>query len=447
MDSEVITSPVQAANGTHFRPSMPAIILGGAMNALSVARGLWSHGIVVDVFGDAADSPAKWSRAVRNYHRMDNHDAEGRWMGLLAERSEPSVLLPGSDEALEFIARHRSELVKLGHRPIEADDGAVLQMLDKSRTYEIARAAGVPAPDTITITSTDDLDHLHHFRFPCAIKPVESHVFTRRFHPVAKGAHVSSAHDASQLLGPIVKEGVPMLLTEVVEGTDECCSYYTYLDENGDPLFHYTKRKLRVYPTGFGLGTYHVSQWLPEVADLGLRFCRAAKLKGVANVEFKRDTRDGRLRLIECNARFTNAQEVVRRSGIDMGMLAYARLTGMSLPPIDGFRDRVGLLFLTEDLQALAAYRRQGQLSVSEWLRSLAMRQATPFFDWRDPKPSAMNAVSFGRRAARHAIRATRGSSGDGHSHADPYGDPHRSPAHPSDVPLPQKGQGPHDSA
>lgn len=357
-------------------------------------------------------------------------------MGLLTG-SEPAVLLPGSDEALEFIARHRSALVRLGHRPIEADDDAVLAMLDKSRTYDIAREAGVPAPDTRTITSIDDLENLAHFRFPCAIKPVESHVFTRRFHPFAKGAHVGSAEEAAQLLEPIVEAGVPMLLTEVVEGTDECCSYYTYLDDHGDPLFHYTKRKLRVYPTGFGLGTYHVSQWLPEVADLGLRFCRAAKLRGVANVEFKRDSRDGLLRLIECNARFTNAQEVVRTSGIDMGMVAYARLTGMPLPPIEGFRERVGLLFLVEDLQALADYRRRGQLSVPEWLRSLAMRQATPFFDWRDPKPSAMNALSFGRRVVRHSIRAALGSSANVHSQADPYGGALRDPAPASDVTLP----------
>ena len=346
-------------------------------------------------------------------------------MEWLTHQAEPSVLLPASDDALEFLVHHRSDLVELGHRPIEANDEALLDMLDKSRTYQIARDAGVPAPDTLTISSIDDLRALHDFRFPCAIKPVESHVFTRRFRPFAKGARVGSADEAAALLEPIVRQGIAMLLTEVVEGTDECCSYYTYIDERGDPLFHYTKRKLRVYPVGFGLGTYHVSEWQPDVAELGLRFCRAAKLRGIANVEFKRDSRDGGLRLIECNARFTNAQEVVRRSGIDMGLLAYARLTGMPLPQIDGFRDRVGLLFLVEDIQALMEYRRRGQLSVAGWLKSLAMRQATPFFDWRDPVPSAMNALSFGGRVVRHAARKARGASAGAPAAApDPYGEP-----------------------
>lgn len=401
---------------------MPAVILGGTMNALSVARGLWAHGIAVDVIAGAVDSPAMWSRSVRSYYRITDDRPDPQWMELLQHRLPPSVLLPGSDEALEFVVRHRSQLMELGHRPIEANDEAIVDMLDKSRTYEIARSAGVAAPDTMTIASADDLYSLGGFHFPCAIKPVESHVFTRRFHPFAKGARVASEAEAAAVLEPIVREGISMLLTEVVEGSDECCSYYTYLDEDGDPLFEYTKRKLRVYPTGFGLGTYHMSEWQPEVAELGLRFCRAAKLRGVANVEFKRDSRDGQLRLIECNARFTNAQEVVRKSGIDMGWLAYTRLTGLPLPRFNGFRDRVGLLFLVEDVQALVDYRRHGELSVPQWLRSIAMRQAPPFFDWRDPVPSAVNSLSFARRVVRHAGRRIRGSIGGGATTADPYG-------------------------
>lgn len=391
------------------------------MNALSVARGLRAHGIPVDVIGGAVDSPAMWSNCVRTYYRTFEDPPDRPWMDLLRHRIGPSVLLPASDSALEFIVRHRNALLELGHQPIESNDDAIMDMLDKSKTYEIARSTGIAAPNTVTISTTDDLRLLDDFRFPCAIKPVESHVFTRRFHPFAKGTRVATAAQAADLLAPIVAEGISMLLTELVEGTDECCSYYTYLDEHGDPLFEYTKRKLRVYPTGFGLGTYHLSDWQPEVAELGLRFCRAAKLRGIANVEFKRDVRDGRLRLIECNARFTNAQEVVRKSGIDMGWLAYARLTGYPLPSFTGFRNQVGLLFLVEDVQALMAYRHQGQLSLPQWVRSIAVRQAPPFFDWRDPLPSTMNFLAFARRVARYGLRLSQRHPGDEPVGPDPY--------------------------
>lgn len=404
---------------------MPAVLLGGAMNALSVARSLWRSGVPVDILaGSFNDSPVRWSRAARRYIRpSDAGDPADSWLRWLTD-AEASVILPCSDEGLEFIARHRRSLEEMGHRPIEAADDVVLAMLDKSRTYELARQVGVPAPNTVTLRTRDDLNAITDFLFPCAIKPVESHVFTRRFRPFAKGAYVNDPEEAARLLGPILDEGVAMLLTEVVEGTDECCSYYSYLDEQGEPLTHFTKRKLRQYPTRFGLGTYHMTGWQPDVAKLGLRFFQGVGLRGVGNVEFKRDRRDGQLKLIECNPRFTNAHELVRHSGIDFGLLAYARLTGDPLPPLDHFRDNIGLLFPYEDLRAFRQYRQDGELTTSSWIRSLLHPQAFPYLDKGDPRPSLVNFSHYVKAAGRRSARLVRGSQPGAPTLevADPYG-------------------------
>jgi D-aspartate ligase len=42
-----------------------------------------------------------------------------------------------------------------------------------------------------------------------------------------------------------------------------------------------------------------VTRWRPEVAEAGLRFLRAIGPRGMAHAEFKRDSRDGELKLIE----------------------------------------------------------------------------------------------------------------------------------------------------
>ena len=54
--------------------------------------------------------------------------------------------------------------------------------------------------------------------------------------------------------------------------------------------------------------------------ELGLAFLRGAGVRGLANVEFKRDERDGRLKLIECNYRFTAPNEQFRRAGMDLAL-------------------------------------------------------------------------------------------------------------------------------
>jgi predicted ATP-grasp superfamily ATP-dependent carboligase len=371
---------------------MPAVVLGGAANALSVARSLWRAGVPVDLLADGrGESVARHSRACRQYvsQRGAGPIAE-RWMRWLSDESEPAVVLACCDEGVEFIARSRAELESRGHLAVEADDAALLDMLDKERSYELARGAGIAAPRTMTVRAVGDLAELD-FAFPCGVKPLHSHLFAQRFKTAAKGVVVANVEDARQVLAPILHEGHPMLLTEVIPGPDDQFrSYYTYIDECGEPLLHFTKRKLRQHPTHFGLGSYHLTEWNPEVAELGLAFARAARLRGLVNVEFKRDARDGRLKLIECNPRFTEVNEQVRVAGIDLALVAYNRLVGRPLPAIDTFKDHLGLWFPFDDLRALRAYRRQHELTTMVWLRTLAHRQVPLMFSSRDPKPSLM---------------------------------------------------------
>lgn len=401
---------------------MPAVLLGGAMNALSVARTLWRMGVAVDAFSDGVgDDAVRYSRSCRRfYDHPPGQDPATAWRRLL-EKCEPSVLLPCCDDGLELIARHRAELQSIGHHPIEANDEIVLAMLDKAHTYDLARRVGVPAPRTRTLRDGRDLTALDEFSFPCAIKPVNSHVFVRRFRPFAKGAVVRSPREVIRIVEPILEQGIPMLLTEVIEGTDETRSYYGYLDQDGTPLAQLTKHKLRQYPIRFGLGTYHVTKWDAEVAEIGLRFVQGVGLWGVGNVELKRDARDGVLKLIECNARFTHVNELVRAAGVDLARVAYSRLVGLPLPPLNGFRSDIAIWFPIEDLHALRDYRHQGELSTSEWARTLLQKQCHAQFDWVDPRPSI---VSAGRRVAgvtrRVLTRRGQGSQPSGPG-SNPY--------------------------
>jgi predicted ATP-grasp superfamily ATP-dependent carboligase len=105
-------------------------------------------------------------------------------------------------------------------------------------------------------------------------------------------------------------------------------------------------------------------------------------------VEFKRDPRDGKLKLIECNPRFTGANELLARSGLDYSWVAYADMTGRHVPPMRPYRRGVRLLRPLEDLLAFREYRRRGELSTLGWVRTLLHPYCTPTFAWSDPWPS-----------------------------------------------------------
>ncbi len=369
--------------------------------AVSVARSLGRMGVAVHAVGDAAWDPVRRSRYCSSFIDLAADTIADRLDWLERRAPRPAVLLPCDDEGLELVARHRSRLLELGYAPVEANDEVLLAMLDKHRTYELARGAGVPAPRTVTVRGEADVERaVEEIGFPCALKPLHSHLFAQHFSARTKVWEVETEEELRAQLQRMVRLGLEMLATEILPGGDDrFFSYYSYLDEEGEPLFHFTKWKLRQYPVRFGLATYHASRWDEETAEIGLRFFQGVGLRGIGNVEFKRDPRDGALKLIECNHRFTAANELVRAAGIDVARLAYCRLAGLPPPRLDGFRDGVYLWNPVEDVRALRDYRRRGDLTVGEWSRSLLHRQRFPLLDLRDPGPSLANWSRMARRA------------------------------------------------
>src|SRR5262249_5495886 len=173
--------------------------------------------------------------------------------------------------------------------------------------------------------------------YPLLVKPLISHRFAGKF----GGKKFFVARDFAELLEGVETAGsaaLDVMLVEMIPGPDDrLCSYYTYLDRDGTPLLDFTKRIVRRFPVGMGNGCYHITDRNPEVRDVALRLFRAVGLRGLANAEFKRDERDGQLKLIECNARFTAANCLVARSGFDLAAFVYNRLVGRPQPSLDTY--------------------------------------------------------------------------------------------------------------
>jgi predicted ATP-grasp superfamily ATP-dependent carboligase len=340
-----------------------------------------------------ATAPVRYSRYSHWVPIRTNGDPQQAWLEwLTGDRGaalEGAVLLPCEDDGVELMARHRARLASR-FRVIEGRDEILLAMLDKASTHALATKAGVPAPAVHTVrTLADALAAAKQVGYPCALKPRHGHRFKRVFE--AKLFVITGPEQLTNVFELAQARGLEMEVTEIIPGAeDRYCSYYTYLDEQLEPLFDFTKRKLRQYPLGFGTGTYHISDWNPEVAEMGLRFLRGAGLQGFANVEFKRDPRDNQLKLIECNARFTVVHEMLQMCGIDVSFLVYNRLTGRPLPTVGPYRRGVRILLPRGDYHAFRAAHRRGELSWAQWLGSLLHRQHFLVFRWSDPWPATI---------------------------------------------------------
>ena len=187
----------------------------------------------------------------------------------------------------------------------------------------MAKEAGIGFPEYWNIDSLDDIEKIaDQVNYPAIIKPIHSHLFVRIFE--MKLFQVNSADELRQKASLVVEKGLEFMVSELIPGPDTLLSsYYTHIDDDGHALFKFTKQMIRRMPSNFGVACYHVTKWLPETAEKGEHFFRSIGFTGMANIEFKKDPRDGELKIIECNARYTAAQELVTRSGMDISYMIY----------------------------------------------------------------------------------------------------------------------------
>ncbi|MGF1578047.1 MAG: hypothetical protein ACFCD0_01655 [Gemmataceae bacterium] len=377
------------SEGSKTQRQVPAIVFGGNDNALSIVRSLGKRRVPVYVLNDLS-SDVHYSRFGRRIRLPDGVPfLQAAKQFLLGEESEflrKAVLLAANDEALEVLSQHRETLERKFRLDL-SNPVAQQQMLDKLTTYQLASEVEVPTPLFWQIQSLEDVEaHRSEFVYPLIVKPKLSHVFQQKFR---KKFLVAQDYDElNEALSTVRQENIEVLLVEFIPGPDaQLCSYYTYLDEEGHALFDFTKRIIRRHPTNMGLACYHITDHVPGVGELARRLFQRAGLRGLANAEFKLDKRDGQLKLIECNARFTAANGLVAKAGFDLSNFVYNRILGIDQSPLKDFRDGLRLWDPLRDFRAYRELSRRGELTLFQWIESILHWQMLPAFAWDDPVP------------------------------------------------------------
>ncbi len=370
----------------------PVLVLGGTSNALAIARALGRQGIRV-YLAVLRNTAACYTRYADKIFPIPSKDGAADYWGelLLASNSvslHGSVVFPCNDDAIEFVAKFRKELEN--HYILdESIPDLQLLLINKRKTMELTRSIGLPTPKFTAVEGPADAHKIDgDFKFPMIVKPQQSHVF-KRFFPDDKLFIVNSSEELQRRLQQVLQYELKVIISEFIPGPDSLLgSYYTYIDSRGNPLFHYTKKVLRRFPKNNGPATYHITDWDPEIAELGLKFFRGIDFRGLGNVEFKRDLRDGQLKIIECNPRFTAAHELLVRCGMDTSLILYNHLAGRPLPAVNSYKQRMTLWFPSLDYKAYKELKGLKEITFWSWFKSVARPQVFPHFRWLDPLPT-----------------------------------------------------------
>jgi len=387
------------------------LALGGAGNSVVLVRDLVRNGVTVRASGPKG-CLALASRYCSEAFRVPEGEAVGDyWYRLLLSddhRLDGSLIFALCDDSIDFICTNYAALKE--RYLVEGTDPELrLAMLDKKKTLEIAREAGVPTPNFWTINTIEDVDRIKdELTYPLMVKPIHSHLFSpifgRKLFIIDEGFA-----NVREKVALALEHGLEVMIVEMIPGPDSnLCSYYTYHDEEGRSLFEFTKRVIRRYPYNRGGAVYHETDWVPEAVEEGRKYFRSMPWRGMANIEFKLDLRDGKLKVIECNPRFTAAHVLVVASGAPIDTMIYCSVTGQPGPTFTTYKLDVRQWNPTRDILAFFEMRKKGLLTFPQWVKSILHRPTVlPVFDIRDPMPSLSFLLSLSTRIRKKFHRAT----------------------------------------
>ena len=372
-----------------------AVVLGSDYKALGVVRSLGRHGIPVWLVRDdhALANASRYTRRSLAWPAAD----EARRVEYLVELGRRYALdgwavFPTDDEGAALLARNREIL---GQRYlITVPSWETLRWAyDKRLTYRIAADLGVDHPRTHYPANKDDVLR-YDGRYPAILKPAiraELNSFT-----------VSKAWPADDAPGLVARyeeaialvEPALIMVQEVIPGGGEAQLSFAALCRDGHVVASLAARRTRQWPMDFGrASTYVETIDAPDVERIARRILDALRFDGIVEVEFKRDSRDGALKLLDINPRVWGWHSLGRAAGVDFPYLLWRLLRGEQ---VDERRGRAGVRWVRAltDLPVSIGQIRAGRMTMREYLASLRGPMEFAILAADDPLPAVVEIPS-----------------------------------------------------
>jgi D-aspartate ligase len=330
-----------------------------------------------------------------------------------------AILVPIDDVSSVFVDEHQDELSTDFQFPRQTA-GLAQALSSKRQMYEMCIAHGVPTPWSAFPQSEAELLELsQHCGFPAVLKCINVGDAPPR------APRVCIAGDREEMIAAYrTMQGASssnVMLQEYVPGKPESVWMFNgYFDSGSDCKLGLTGKKIRQSPPYTGVTTLGVCEPNRFVLETTVRLMKAISYRGILDLGFRFDARDGQYKLLDVNPRIGGTFRLfVGANEMDVLRALYLDMTGAEIPPTtlqDGRRWVVDPL----DLGSSLVYLRRGDVTPRSWLRSFRGVREAAWFAVDDPLPFLMLWLRLLTDWLPRRIVARRG--GPTESHAPPAG-------------------------
>jgi predicted ATP-grasp superfamily ATP-dependent carboligase len=357
--------------------------------ALGIARSAGRLGIPVHRIAREPWAPARLSRYSRGWSRIPEEATTAEVLDFLHACSRDvgrALLIPIDDAASVFVDEHAQTLEPdflFPRQPV----GLAQALSSKREMYELCMEHGIPTPASAFPESEAELlQYAEQGAFPTVLKCINAG-------DAPPGApRVAIVETRDQLLAAYSQMESPdapnLMIQEYVPGKPETIWMFNgYFDRQSACRFGFTGKKIRQTPPYTGATTLGVCLPNPTVEDATVRLMAAIGYKGILDIGYRFDQRDGKYKLLDVNPRIGGTFRLfVGENGLDVLRTMYLDLTGQEVPSTTLSEGRRWIV-MPWDLASSLTYWRRGDIKLGEWLRSLRHVQEDAWFAADDPLP------------------------------------------------------------
>jgi len=371
--------------------------MGGSQGDLSVVRALGRCGVHVVVFSEYDTPIAKYSKYTKEFYKVppfsQNYMVIRKYLVDYARKQDKKpVLFPTADPDLKMISELREELGKYFSLFISSKE-IIDGFMDKGKFFEYSNKYNFPVPYTKIPKNQDDVVAIsEEIGFPVIMKPIFPHSWMNsNIQKIVEHKKAVKINDKNQLVdmyASISKYNNEMVIQEYVPGRDDhLYSLHIYMDRNKKPAGCFTGQKIRTYPIYAGIGCFVKSVYVPQIISAGTEMLQKVGYTGLALMQFKKDPRDDKFKLIEVNPRASSWNLLAASCGVNLPYLAYLDAIGEPLSKINKQTENTKYVFFEHDLSAFLDYRKHGELTIYSWLNSYRGKKVYQYFSLDDMGP------------------------------------------------------------
>lgn len=392
----------------------PVVVVNCKLGGLAIMRSLGAYGI--PLYGVDADphAPGMLSRYCKRRYiaAFDENRPEPFLETLLKvgkEIGRTSILIPTSDETAVFVTEQAEALSRWFIFP-NNPPSLMRDLISKKGMYALVTRHGVPTPFTLFPERLEEVEaSLDKVKFPLMLKGIYGNRLQLR--NKKKMVVVHSPRELIEQYQDLDEPGFPNLMLQeyIPGGDDQIFIFNGYFNRASDCPIGFTGYKIRQAPIHVGCASLGECRWNETVAKTTVGFMKAIGYRGILDIGYRLDPRDGKYKVLDINPRVGQAFRLfVAENDMDVVKALYLDLTGQKQPVVI---PREGRRWMIEDFDLISSlhYYQEGSLRFGEWVRSFKGVEEGAWFDWKDPRPFLKMAAGLAGRGAAWCLKKLGG--------------------------------------